>query len=77
MLAPVGEVKPGQVTRTDHKGTHIRTSGPTTTNNVVEDNIQNMLMKKPKPPQVDPTKDKRKKKKANDCDGCAGPVKIN
>lgn len=44
----LGEIKKGQVTRKDHKGTQYLTSGPTTRNSVAEDKLKQQLEDKKK-----------------------------
>jgi RHS repeat-associated protein len=74
----LGEIKKGQVTRTNHhSGKHLRTSGPTTTNSVVEDNIINLLeikrehQKNLKPPE------RQRDMDIPPCIGCIGPAKFD
>jgi RHS repeat-associated protein len=67
----LGLIKKGQVTRTEHnKGALYRTSGPNTTNNVVEDKQIEDIRKKMK----ELKKDNNSATNQRNCIGCDGPA---
>ncbi len=69
----LGEIKKGQVTRTDHGGRPYLTTGPTTRNSSIEDSIKEQLEKKKQMQR----KDENGAKRLDGCSSCEVKKKLN